>query len=73
MDIEPRSSGDNGRIVLEMAIALRESERRGFSPVKLPLEDRGLKIIPARSRLHYKKEVYGKEWYAEQMATHKRG
>ncbi len=72
MDIEPRSSGDNGRTVLEMAIALRESERRGFSPVTVPLEDRSLKIIPAKSRLYYKKEVYGKEWYAEQMASHKR-
>ncbi len=72
LDIEPRSSGDNGRTVLEMAIALRESERRGFSPVKLPLEDLGLQIVPAKSRLLYKKEVFGKEWYAEQMATHKR-
>ncbi len=32
MNIEPRSSGDNGRKVLEMAIAIRESHRRGHCP-----------------------------------------
>lgn len=71
-DIEPRATGDNGRIVLELSIALRESERRGFSPVKLPLEDRTLQIIPAASRMLWKKEVYGEEWYAEQMTKHKK-
>ncbi len=72
-DIEPRATGDNGRIVLELSIALRESERRGFAPVKLPLEDRTLQIIPAASRMFWKKEVYGDEWYADQMTKHKRG
>ena len=72
-DIEPRATGDNGRIVLELSIALRESERRGFSPVKLPLEDRTLQIIPAASRMFWKKEVYGADWYTEQMTNHKRG
>jgi len=71
-DIEPRATGDNGRIVLELSIALRESERRGFSPVKLPLEDRTLQIIPAASRMLWKKEVYGAEWYAQQMTKHKK-
>jgi predicted dehydrogenase len=72
-DIEPRATGDNGRNVLELSIALRESERRGFAPVKLPLEDRNLQIIPAASRMFWKKEVYGEEWYADQMVKHKRG
>ncbi len=65
--IEPRCSGDNMRKVLEIAIALRESHRNNHAPIRLPLEDRSLKIIPAKSRLLYKKEVYGKEWYATQM------
>ena len=41
-DIEPRASGENARAVLELAIALRESARRGHQPVRLPLEDRNL-------------------------------
>lgn len=64
---EPRSSGDNGRKVLEIAIALRESHRQGHVPVKLPLADRALKILPHKGRWENKKEVYGKEWYAAQM------
>lgn len=72
-DVEPRSTGDNGRNVLELSIALRESERRGFAPVRLPLENRTLKIIPAASRMFWKKEVMGAEWYATQMTKHKRG
>ena len=71
-DIEPRASGENGRDVLELAIALRESERKGFTPVKVPLADRGLQILPAASRMYWKKEVHGEEWYAEQMANQKR-
>ena len=67
-DIEPRCSGDNMRRVLEIAIALRESHRRGRAPVKPPLADRSLKIIPVPARWLNKKEVYGAEWYAEQIA-----
>jgi len=68
--IEPRASGDNGRRVLEIAIGLRESERQGMTPVKFPLEDRSLRIIPKRGRLLNKKEVYGREWYASQIGRH---
>ena len=46
-DIEPRANGENARDVLELAIAMRESERRGHQPVTLPLEDRSLQILPA--------------------------
>lgn len=67
-DIEPRSSGENGRKVLEMAIALRESHRRGHSPVKLPLADRSLRIIPNPSRMYYKKPQVGEEAYMKQIA-----
>lgn len=56
---EPRCSGYDGRAALEVAIALRESHRRGGVKVTLPIEDRGLKIdsyeiagddVPARVR-----------------------
>ena len=72
MDIEPRSNGDNGRKVLEMAIALRESHRRGHAPVRLPLPDRRLKIIPVPSRMYNKKEVQGPEWYAQKIGRYTR-
>lgn len=42
---QPYCSGDDAREALEIAIAVRESERRRNQPVSLPLEDRGLKII----------------------------
>ncbi len=72
MDIEPRGSGDNGRKVLEMAIAIRESHRQGHAPVRLPLADRSLRIIPVPSRMYNKKEVTSKEWYAQQIGRYTR-
>ena len=67
MDVEPSGNGDNGRKVLEMAIAIRESHYRGHIPVKLPLEDRSLRMIPVPGRWLNKKEVYGREWYTKQL------
>jgi hypothetical protein len=55
----PRCSGRDGRDALEIAIAMRESHRRGGVRVDLPIEDRGLLIrsleairgdLPARVR-----------------------
>ena len=39
---EPNCSGDDGRHALEVAIAMRESHRRGGTRVALPLADRSL-------------------------------
>ena len=64
---EPRCSGANMRLVLEIAIGLRESHRNGFAPVRFPLADRRLKIVPGQSRLLNKKQVLGQERYAEQI------
>jgi len=44
---KPRCSGADSRDALEIAVALRESHRRGFTRVDLPLEDRSLGIISA--------------------------
>ena len=41
----PRCSGEDGLKALEIAIAMRESHRRGGVKVTLPLEDRSLKIL----------------------------
>ena len=41
----PHCSGEDAREALEIAIAIRESERRNNRTVNLPLDDRGLKII----------------------------
>lgn len=68
----PVTTGDDLRHALEIAIAMRESARRGQAAVKLPLEDRALVMYPERSRWHYKKEVHGREWYMKQMAQVKR-
>ena len=45
--VDPIGSGENSLKCLEIAIALRESHRRGRTPVRLPLEDRSLRIVPA--------------------------
>ena len=69
-DLDPPGSGDNGRKVLEIAIGLRESHRRGHAPVRFPLEDRSLRMIPHASRMNYKKLQVGREAYMRQMASH---
>jgi predicted dehydrogenase len=69
---EPRTSGDNMRKGLEIGIALRESHRQGHAPIKLPIEDRSMKILPHAGRMFNKKEIHGREWYMEQIMGHKR-
>ncbi len=46
---EPNCSGDDGRHALEVAIAMRESHRRGGTRVALPLADRSLYIRSSES------------------------
>ena len=70
--IKPRCSGEDTLKSMEIIFAMRESHRRGFTAVKLPLEDRSLKMIPKNSRMFDKKQVRGMEWYAEQIASIKR-
>ena len=41
----PLCSGEDGRAALEVAIALRESHRKGGVRVDLPMADRTLKIL----------------------------
>ena len=69
---EPRTSGDNMRKGLEIGIALRESHRQGHAPVRLPLEDRSMKIVPHAGRMYSKKEVLNREWYMDQIMAYKR-
>ncbi len=61
------TTGDDLRHALEIALALRESARRGSVPVELPLTDRSLVFYPEKSRWHYKKDVHGPEWYRKQL------
>ena len=70
--VEPRCSGDDLRKSLEICIALRESHRRGHAQVKLPLEDRSLKLMPDTARWMNKKDLNSKEWYDEIIARHRR-
>lgn len=46
-DKQPECSGEDGRAALEIALALRESHRRGNCRVNLPLSDRSLAINSA--------------------------
>ena len=46
---EPNCSGEDGLHALEVAIAIRESHRRGGTRVELPLEDRSLKILSSET------------------------
>ena len=71
--VEPVGSGENSRKCLEIAIALRESHRRGMTPVQLPLEDRSLKIIPPMSRWLNKKETMSIEDYRASIGNWKLG
>jgi hypothetical protein len=45
----PRCSGQDGLAALEVAVALRESHRRGGVKVRLPVEDRSLAIRSAET------------------------
>ena len=69
---EPRTSGDNMRKGLEIGIALRESHRQGHAPIRLPLEDRSMKIRPHAGRMYNKKEVHNREGYMEQILAYRR-
>lgn len=68
--IDPGGSGDNGRKVLELAIAIRESHRRDHAAVRLPLEDRSLQMVPGPSRMDNKKPILGHGAYMEQLGSH---
>ena len=68
---EPIGSGENSRKCLEIAIALRESHRRGRIPVRLPLEDRSLRIVPPMSRWLNKKETMSIEQYRDSIGSWK--
>ena len=46
----PRCSGADGRAALEVAIALRESHRRGGVRIDLPIEDRSFKIFSSETQ-----------------------
>jgi predicted dehydrogenase len=46
----PKCSGDDGRAALEIAMALRESHRRGGVKVNLPLADRSLTMLSVEIR-----------------------
>ena len=65
------SSGDDMRRALELAVALRESARRGHAAVKFPLADRSLTMLPQKSRWFYKKTLLGDAVYMEQLAAQK--
>ena len=63
------STGQSLRQALEICIALRESARREHAPVTLPLANRDLAMYPVPSRWNFKKEIYGRDDYMQQLAV----
>lgn len=68
--VPPKCSGENMAKVLEIIVALRESHRSGHAPVRLPLEDRSLRVEPLPYRWINRKEVFGSTRYEELMSVH---
>ena len=71
--VEPKASGKVQHKSLEVSIAMRESARRGHTPVKLPLEDRSLTLMPESYRWDNKKELFGKDRYASEIGAATKG
>ncbi len=67
--VEPRCSGADMARALEISIALRDSHRQGHAPIKLPLEDRSLKIVPLPFRWRNRKEVFGTKRYNQFLTS----
>ncbi len=67
-----KCSGADVAKALELAIAVRESHRRGIVKVNLPLEDRELKIIPSARRYVGRRECEGTEAFMEFVKGYKR-
>ena len=67
-----RCSGADVAKALELAIAVRESHRRGIVKVELPLEDRELKIIPSARRYVGRRASEGTEAFIEFIQGYKR-
>ncbi len=71
---EPRCSGRDQYQAFEIALALRESARRGHAPVRLPLprELRDQPMWPIPYRWNSKRDLYGGQWYMQEMQKHKK-
>lgn len=65
------TTGNDLQKSLEIVIAMRESARRGHTPVKLPMEDRSLTMRPMLRRWTFKVTTMGREAYMQDMAAHR--
>jgi predicted dehydrogenase len=74
LGMEPRCSGRDQQQAFEITVALRESARRGHAPVHLPLaqELREQAMWPVPYRWTSKRELYGGQWYMQEMQRHKK-
>ena len=69
-DETPRmSTGQSLHQALEICIGLRESARHGQAVIKFPIEDRSLVMYPVASRWNFKKDIYGRDDYMNQLAV----
>lgn len=65
------TTGDDMRHALEIAVGLRQSARSGHIPVRFPLQDRSITMLPQKSRWFYKKTLMGEQAYMDQLAAQK--
>lgn len=71
---EPRCGGRDQQQAFEITAALRESARSGHAPVRLPLppELRQQPMWPVPYRWNSKRDLYGGQWYMQEMQRHKK-
>ena len=67
LGIDPRTSGQVQHKSFEASVAMRESARQGHAPIKLPIPDRSLTLLPQKFRWMNKKELFGEERYAQEI------
>ena len=70
--VSVKCSGADMRKALEVAVAIRESQRRGVVRVNLPLQDRSLRIIPSLRRYLGRRESEGTGAFLAHIRAHKR-
>ncbi|MBM3934605.1 MAG: Gfo/Idh/MocA family oxidoreductase [SAR202 cluster bacterium] len=70
--VPSKCSGNDLRKALELAIGIRESHRRGITPVKFPLEDRSLKIIPSARRMVGRRISESTDSFLKSIKNHKK-
>jgi hypothetical protein len=66
-----KCSGADVAKAMELAMAVRQSHRRGIVKVAMPLEDRSLKLVPSARRYVGRRESEGTVSFLKSIENHK--